>query len=117
MFGLPTEGRRPKLGPIRKMEDTAMELARDLVRIEITRLPSTGMLLGVCPVLRGLMVHGRNVTEMEDRIPRAIRHILEDMGYRDIEVEKLEDEGTDDTSAVLTVRRYQLAFRRIAVVH
>jgi hypothetical protein len=94
-----------------------MELARDLVRIEITRLPSTGMLLGVCPVLRGLMVHGRTVTEMEDRIPGAIRHILEDMGYSDIEVQKLEDAGTDDVSAVLTVRRYELAFRRITVVH
>ncbi|MCS4089055.1 hypothetical protein [Rhizobium sp. BK176] len=94
-----------------------MELARDLVRIEITRLPSTGMFLGVCPVLRGLFVHGRDVTEMEDRIPQTIRHVLEDMGYQDIEVEKLEDEGTDDVSAVLTVRRYQLAFRVIAVVH
>jgi hypothetical protein len=99
------------------MEEMAMELARDLVRIEITRLPSTGMLLGVCPVLRGLLVHGRNVAEMETRIPGAIRHILEDMGYRDVEVEKLEDAGTDDVSAVLTVRRYQLAFRTITVVH
>ncbi|MBY3155578.1 hypothetical protein HFO56_24945 [Rhizobium laguerreae] len=94
-----------------------MELARDLVRVEIARLPTTGMLLGVCPVLRGLFVHGRNVTEMEVRIPQAIRIALEEMGYRDIEVEKLEDEGTDDVSAVLTVRRYKLAFRRLTVVH
>jgi hypothetical protein len=94
-----------------------MELARDLVRVEITRLKSTGMLLGMCPGLKGFLVHGRNIAEMEERIPRAITVVLEDMGYRDIEVEKLSDAGTDDTSAVLTVRRYQLAFRQVTVVH
>ncbi|MDW9481252.1 hypothetical protein GOB57_21645 [Sinorhizobium meliloti] len=94
-----------------------MELASNLVRVEIARLPRTGMFLGVCPVLKGLFVHGRNVPEMEDRIPRAIRNVLEDMGYRDIEVEKLTDEGNDDASAVLTVRRYQLKFRREMAVH
>ncbi|MCZ7860864.1 hypothetical protein O9X98_05555 [Agrobacterium salinitolerans] len=94
-----------------------MELTRNLVRVEITRLPSTGMFLGVCPVLDGMFVHGRNVPEMEDRIPKAIRHILEDMGYRDIVVEKLTDDGTDDASAVLTVVRYHLEFRRELVVH
>lgn len=94
-----------------------MELTRNLVRVEITRLPVTGMFLGVCPSLNGLFVHGRNVAEMEDRIPKAIRHALEDMGYTDVEVEKLTDAGTDDASAVLTVMRYQLAFRRELVVH
>jgi hypothetical protein len=95
----------------------AMELARTLVRVEITRLPKTGMFLGVCPVLKGFFVHGRNVPEMEDRIPKAIRHVLEGMGYTDIEVEKLDDDGTDDASAVLTVKRYHLAYRRELVVH
>lgn len=94
-----------------------MELTRNLVRVEITRLPFTGMFLGVCPGLDGMFVHGRNVPEMEDRIPKAIRHILEEMGYTDIEVQKLTDVGTDDASAVLTVVRYHLAFRREMVVH
>lgn len=93
------------------------DLEKDLVRIEIMRLKKTGMLIGVCRSMRGLVVHGRSVDEMEGRIPAAIAGALEAEGLRDVGIRKIEDVGTDDVSSGLTVRRYEIEFRRVKVVH
>jgi len=92
------------------------EQGRDLVRVEITRLRKTGMYLGTSPGLRGLFVHGRTVDELESRVPEAIRSLMEAKGCREVEVTRMGD-GTDDTTNVLTVRRYQLTFSREPVLH
>lgn len=92
-------------------------IEKNVLRVEITRVSRTGMMLGYSPALRGLYVHGRSVEEMEERIPLAIRDILEGQGRRGVEIRKLADHGTDDQTVVFTVRRYELVFRSTVVVH
>lgn len=93
------------------------DLEEGLVRIEITRLAKTGMLIGVSDTMRGLIVHGRNVEEMETRIPQAIASLLEAAGFEDVAVTKMDDEGTDDAASGLTTRRYTTTYRKAAVLH
>nr|WP_250807287.1 hypothetical protein [Neorhizobium tomejilense] len=93
------------------------EVVRDLIRIEVIRLSRTGMLIGVCSRLRGLVVHGRNIEEMQTRIPGAIEGILCRCGNDEVVVSKLEDNGTDDLSAVFTILRYEVVLKKRAVLH
>lgn len=93
------------------------ELVKDLVCIEITRLPITGMLLGVCQTLDDLLVHGREVAEMEERILSAIKAILQSKGFVNVLVSRIADDGTDYTSAVLTILKYRVEYRREALLH
>jgi hypothetical protein len=50
------------------------------IRTDVFRHETTGLLLAVSDDLKGLYVHGRNTKELSERIPIAIKAILESNG-------------------------------------
>jgi hypothetical protein len=49
----------------------------DQIKVDIHVIGKTGLLLATSEELRGLYVHGRNNDELWERIPVAIRAILD----------------------------------------
>ncbi|QRG06125.1 DUF1902 domain-containing protein [Xanthobacter dioxanivorans] len=52
-----------------------------MINVEIKRHRETGLLLATSEDMPGLMVHGRTMAEMEERLPIAARDILEHQGH------------------------------------
>lgn len=80
----------------------------EIYHVEITRVAATGMYFGFCLPLVGFHVHGRNVEELETRIPAAIRKCLEDVGQRIEDVTRIEDEIVDGVDGKLSIRPYKV---------
>ncbi|MBB6306259.1 DUF1902 domain-containing protein [Xanthobacter tagetidis] len=53
-----------------------------LINVEVASHKETGLLLATSSDLPGLMVHGRSLAEIEERLPIAARDILEHQGHR-----------------------------------
>lgn len=67
----------------------AYETMEKIVSISTMIHPKTGLLVAVSDDLKGLLVHGRSEAELLQRIPVAIRDILEAGGHRIESVEPL----------------------------
>lgn len=63
-----------------------MDIEKRTIRITTMVHKTTGAMLAESLDLPGLMVPGRNIKELEDRLPASIREILEARGYHVIGV-------------------------------
>jgi hypothetical protein len=62
------------------------------VKIEVVEHRRTGLMVAMSKDLRGLMVHGRTGDELDERIPEAIRSLMEAEGHRVESVVKVDDD-------------------------
>jgi len=60
--------------------------ASQLIRVQIMRHKTTGLMVGVSDDLKGLMVAGDTEEEIEGRLAGAVREILEEKGGQVISV-------------------------------
>ena len=81
---------------------------RDTRRISIRTLRhrSTGMLVAVSDVMKGLYVHGDTEDELMERVPVAIQALLEAEGYKVFEVAIVESEIVAKLGFVDSERTY-----------
>lgn len=79
------------------------------ITVEIIRHEKTGLLVALSDDMRGLLVHGDTVEEIEERLPKAIHDILEHetKGQARIIVEEVP--VTAMPGFVSKVRRFNLA--------
>lgn len=68
----------------------AMETRR--WKVETITHRKTGLLIAMSNDLPGLYVHGRNEDELNDRVPQAIKALLEAAGETDVMIVRCEDE-------------------------
>ena len=70
-----------------------MTVRTKIVKIEVVRHRTTGLLVAMSDDLPGLMVHGRTDEEIDERLEGAVRELLEAEGKTvvDIEVTPAED--------------------------
>lgn len=62
-----------------------------LINIRVARYRDTDLLVATSPEMQGLIVHGRSARELDERIPVAIRAILEAGGSSVIDVRPADD--------------------------
>jgi hypothetical protein len=67
-----------------------MELEQKRITIKTVRHKTTGLLVAMSDEMKGLYVHARSEDELLERIPVAIRAILEADGCRVISVSEVE---------------------------
>jgi hypothetical protein len=80
-----------------------------VITIQVARHQQTGLLVAYSDDLRGLYVHGRSEEELRERIPVAIRDILEADGH---EVDSVLELVRPEVEAgfVPAVRKYEASF-------
>lgn len=84
------------------------QIMEKIVTITTLVHPKTSLLVAVSDDLKGLLVHGRNETELLDRIPVAIRDLLEAEGHKVESVEPLfETKPTAPPDFQPVARKYQ----------
>lgn len=60
-----------------------------ILRIEVMRHSDTGLLMAVCDEFPGLYVHARSQSELDERLPEAIRMLMEAEGHRIGEIREI----------------------------
>lgn len=83
-------------------------MADKLINIDILRHGENGLYVAFSDDLRGLYVHGRTVAELNERIPVAIRDILEASGRKVESVTPVDEDGLESTGFDPTHRRFQM---------
>ena len=78
------------------------------ISIQTLRHAKTGMLVAVSADMSGLCVHGRNDDELTERIPVAIRTLLEASGKN---VVSRSEEHTSELQSPTTLFPYTTLFR------
>lgn len=63
------------------------------IRIRLLRHNKTDLLMAVSEDLRGLVVHGHTVEEIEGRLPSLAQDLLEADGYKVESIELVEDKS------------------------
>lgn len=61
------------------------------IRIRLLRHDKTGLFMAVSQDLKGLVVHGKSVEEIDERLPSIVRDLLEADGHSVANVELVED--------------------------
>lgn len=61
------------------------------IRIRLLRNKDTGLLMAMSQDLKGLVVHGHSVEEIDARLPSVVRDLLEMDGIKVASVEVVED--------------------------
>lgn len=56
-------------------------------RINVVQHKSSDLLVALSPDLPGLMVPGRSVNEIEERLPAAMQELLEARGFKVVRIE------------------------------
>lgn len=81
-------------------------MKESIIGIEIVRHSETGMYLAMSEDMRGLYVHARTIESLNERIPVAIRDILEAEGKQVASVQPLDDAPVEGFAPIR--RRFQL---------
>jgi predicted RNase H-like HicB family nuclease len=63
------------------------------ISIQVITHRETGLLVAFSPEMDGLYVHGRTEQELRERVPVAIRALLEASGERVIDVSEMNDDS------------------------
>lgn len=78
------------------------------ITIETVVHRDTRLMVATSPEMKGLIVHGRSERELQERIPQAIRAILEADGYAVEDVHPVQDEAENAApDFIRTKRRFQ----------
>ncbi|MEK9751766.1 MAG: hypothetical protein VW338_00945 [Rhodospirillaceae bacterium] len=77
-----------------------------LITINTVVHRDTKLMVATSPELRGLIVHARSESELDERIPQAIRALLEAEGHSVSSIEPVVEEGTPSAFVPMT-RRFQ----------
>lgn len=85
-----------------------------LINVYTVSHKDTGLLIAMSDELKGLYVHGRTQQELEDRIPIAIRAILEADGKKVISVKKEAGSEPRPGGFLPTANSYQAQFAAAA---
>jgi hypothetical protein len=94
------------------------DMPGEVIRVSIVKLAKTGMLMAVSDSIKGIVVHGRSVKDVDRRIEGAIRHFFEERGGKDVEVEMIgKDAALSRDKRMPASRNYLLKFRRVATIH
>ena len=80
--------------------------AHKFIRISIVVHKRTGLLVAFSDDLKGLYVHARDDDELRERIPVAIRAILEAKGHQVLELEEIAPDTASDTGFIATQRTF-----------
>lgn len=94
------------------MDTKGSRVARTVViKIQVVRHHDTGLLMAFSPDLKGLLVPGRSEKDLEQKLPAAIREILEAEGNRVTRVEAMPDpdERLGDFATPAFIANAQLA--------
>lgn len=79
----------------------------ELVTIDVHQHGQSGLLIATSPELSGLYVHGRSDDELAQRIPYAIKALLEALGAHDIVVEPVEAAFDEGFRPLHTTKRFK----------
>jgi hypothetical protein len=89
-------------------EAMSMLVKNTLISINVLYHPPTKMLVATSPELKGLIVHARSEEEINERVPLAIRLIMEADGYIVESVTPVDgDESPAPAGFVATPRKFQ----------
>ena len=83
-------------------------MTEKLITIEIIRHAKTGLYIAYSDDMKGLFVHGRTTAELNDRIPIAIKDILEASGQKVASVTPVDEDGIEALGFEPTHRRFQM---------
>lgn len=78
------------------------------IEIRIMCYEKTGLLVAQSKDMRGLIVHGRSFAEINERVPLAIKALLEAEGCTRVVVEPVEIANDDATGLEPLTMRFQL---------
>lgn len=78
-----------------------------IININVVTHKETGLMVATSPELRGLIVHGRTVRELNERIPQGIRSLLEADGVTVTDIVSADPDDKVPDGFVPTVRRFQ----------
>lgn len=81
-------------------------MRESVITIDIVRHSTTGMYLAMSDDLRGLYVHARSLQSLNERIPIAIKDILEAQGNEAVSVVPVDEAPSEAFGK--TRRRFQL---------
>lgn len=68
----------------------SVQVVEKTVLVEVIRHSETGLLLAMSEDMKGLYVHGRTIEEIDERLPQAIRSLLEADGVKAVRVRPIE---------------------------
>jgi hypothetical protein len=66
-------------------------MENNFLKIDVVEHRKTGLMVAISKDLPGLTVHGRNEEELDERVPEAIRSMLEAQGHTVESVVKVEE--------------------------
>jgi hypothetical protein len=64
------------------------------IRIKVLCHKNTGLLMAMSDEMPGLIVHARTDAELEDKLPLAVRDLLEASGHEVVQVTVVRDESS-----------------------
>lgn len=73
------------------MMNAHSKIENRFLRINVVTHRKAGLLVAMSDDLRGLIVHGRSDEELDERLPEAIRTLMEAQGHCVVEVSKAEE--------------------------
>jgi hypothetical protein len=91
-----------------------MELEEKRITIKTVRHKTTGLLVAMSDEMKGLYVHARSEKELLERIPVAIRAILEANGCRVISVYEVEIPSESLGGFIPSERKFDARFEGCA---
>jgi hypothetical protein len=81
-----------------------------MITIKVIRHNGTDLLVALSDELRGLYVHARQEHELRERIPIAIRDILEADGFRVVDVSEIDIPPEVSAGFAPALRKYEASF-------
>ncbi|MFZ1105974.1 MAG: DUF1902 domain-containing protein [Hyphomicrobiaceae bacterium] len=98
------------------MSDSSGRVESRLITIQTIRHRDTGLIVAMSDEMRGLYVHARTDADLLERIPIAIRDILEADGYDVLDISEVGTSPDTSTGFVPALRKFEasLAVREAA---
>jgi len=93
---------------------TERDIVTRLIKIRVVQHRSSDLLVALSDDLKGLMVPGRNDEELEQKIPSAVREILEAQGFKVVSVTA---DFEDDRLPDAFMARELVASAKVEAVH
>jgi hypothetical protein len=98
------------------MSDPNGRVEHRLITIQTIRHRETGLIVAMSDEMKGLYVHARTDADLLERIPIAIRDILEADGYEVLDISEVGSPPAVNTGFVPALRKFEasLASRQAA---
>jgi len=89
------------------MSDRNEQVEHRLITIQTIRHRETGLIVAMSDEMKGLYVHARTDADLLERIPIAIRDILEADGYEVLDILEVDTPPEVDAGFLPALRRFE----------